>query len=607
MTFDEFNAAPAAQAAAWLDGVYEHSPWIAKGVLQQRPFRSLTQLKRALVEVVRHAGREPQLALLRAHPELAGKAIVAGSLTAESADEQTRSGLTHCTPEELTTIQQLNAAYRTQFGWPFLLAVRGPRGLGLTRTEIIATLERRLVGHPDFEFAECLRQIHRIAEIRLNDKFGVAPTLGNVVWDWAEALSAHTDPGAAETGQLSVTYLTDAHRACAAQLRVWMGECGFDTVGMDAVGNVVGVYRGASPHPPSTGSGQAKPLPEGEEVKRTLLTGSHYDTVRNGGKYDGRLGILVPMLCVRELHAQGRRLPFDVEVVGFAEEEGQRYKATFLGSGALIGQFDTAWLDQVDADGVSMRQAMSRAGLDPNAIPAIRRDPSKYIGFIEAHIEQGPVLNELELPLGVVTSINGSVRYTGEVIGVASHAGTTPMDTRRDAATAVAELALYLERRAAVEANLVGTMGMLSVPNGSINVVPGRCQFSLDIRATTDAVRDACAADVLAELKRIAARRGLAFTVEPTMHAAAAPSDPNLQRRWERAVAALGLPVQRLPSGAGHDAMKLHEVMPQAMLFMRGGNSGISHNPLESISNDDAQLCVEAFQNFLNQCAQDLP
>ena len=607
MTFDEFNAAPAAQAAAWLDGVYEHSPWIAKGVLQQRPFRSLTQLKRALVEVVRHAGREPQLALLRAHPELAGKAIVAGSLTAESADEQTRSGLTHCTPEELTTIQQLNAAYRTQFGWPFLLAVRGPRGLGLTRTEIIATLERRLVGHPDFEFAECLRQIHRIAEIRLNDKFGVAPTLGNVVWDWAEALSVHTDPGAAETGQLSVTYLTDAHRACAAQLRVWMGECGFDTVGMDAVGNVVGVYRGASPHPPSTGSGQAKPLPEGEEVKRTLLTGSHYDTVRNGGKYDGRLGILVPMLCVRELHAQGRRLPFDVEVVGFAEEEGQRYKATFLGSGALIGQFDTAWLDQVDADGVSMRQAMSRAGLDPNAIPAIRRDPSKYIGFIEAHIEQGPVLNELDLPLGVVTSINGSVRYTGEVIGVASHAGTTPMDTRRDAATAVAELALYLERRAAVEANLVGTMGMLSVPNGSINVVPGRCQFSLDIRATTDAVRDACAADVLAELKRIAARRGLAFTVEPTMHAAAAPSDPNLQRRWERAVAALGLPVQRLPSGAGHDAMKLHEVMPQAMLFMRGGKSGISHNPLESISNDDAQLCVEAFQNFLNQCAQDLP
>ncbi len=587
MTFDEFNAAPAAQAAAWLEGVYEHSPWIAEGVLPQRPFTSLAQLKRALVEGVRSAGREPQLALLRAHPELAGKAALAGTLTAESADEQSRSRLSQCTPQELAALQRLNAAYNAKFGWPFLLAIRGPRGTGLTRTEIIATLERRLDGHPDFEFAECLRHIHRIAEIRLNDKFGVTPALGNLVWDWAEALAAHSDPGATEAGQLTVIYLTDAHRACAAQLSAWMRECGFDDVVIDAVGNVVGLYQGS------------------RAGAQRLLTGSHYDTVRNAGKYDGRLGILVPMLCVRELHAQGRRLPFDLEVVAFAEEEGQRYKATFLGSGALIGQFDTAWLDQVDADGVSMRQAMSRAGLDPNAIPAIRRDRSKYIGFIEVHIEQGPVLNELDLPLGVVTSINGSVRYTGEVIGMASHAGTTPMRTRRDAATAVAELALYLERRAAAKENIVGTMGMLNVPNGSINVVPGRCRFSLDIRATTDDARDACAADVLAELQRIAERRGLHFTVEPTMRAAAAPSDVQLQARWERAVAALGLPVHRLPSGAGHDAMKLHEVMPQAMLFLRGGNSGISHNPLESISNDDTQLCVEAFQNFLNQCAQD--
>ena len=625
MTFDEFNAAPAAQAAAWLDGVYEHSPWIAEDVLPQRPFTSLAHLKRALVVLVRSAGREPQLALLRAHPELAGKAALAGTLTAESANEQSRSRLSQCTPQELAALQRLNAAYNAKFGWPFLLAIRGPRGTGLTRTEIIATLERRLDGHPDFEFAECLRQMHRIAEIRLNDKFGATPALGNTVWDWAEALAAHSDPGASEAGQLTVTYLTNAHRACAAQLSAWMRECGFDNVAIDAVGNAVGLYRGTSPHP--------RPLPGGEGVKRTLLTGSHYDTVRNAGKYDGRLGILVPMLCVRELHAQGRRLPFDLEVVAFAEEEGQRYKATFLGSGALIGQFDNAWLEQVDANGVSMRDAMAHAGLDPRAIPDIQRDASNYIGFIEVHIEQGPVLNELDLPLGVVTSINGSVRYTGEVIGMASHAGTTPMRTRRDAATAVAELALYLERRAtqgnvalplsgipsgdgrrmssalghSVEApQLVGTMGLLNVPNGSINVVPGRCQFSLDIRATTDDVRDACAADVLAELKAIAERRGLDFTVEQTMRAAAAPSDPNLQQRWERAVVALGLPVQRLPSGAGHDAMKLHEVMPQAMLFLRGGNSGISHNPLESISNDDAQLCVEAFQNFLNQCAEDL-
>ena len=219
------------------------------------------------------------------------------------------------------------------------------------------------------------------------------------------------------------------------------------------------------------------------------------------------------------------------------------------------------------------------------------------------HIEQGPVLNEMDLPLGIVTSINGNARFVGEIVGMASHAGTTPMDRRRDAATATAELALYLEKRGASVPDLVATMGMLQVPNGSINVVPGRCSFSLDIRATTNAVRDACIADVRAELARICERRGLHFKLEETIRAAAAPSDPAWQRRWEHAVTALGLPLFRMPSGAGHDAMKLHEVMPQAMLFVRGLNAGISHNPLESITNDDTELCVRAFMHLLDQLA----
>jgi beta-ureidopropionase / N-carbamoyl-L-amino-acid hydrolase len=290
-------------------------------------------------------------------------------------------------------------------------------------------------------------------------------------------------------------------------------------------------------------------------------------------------------------------------VVGFAEEEGQRYKATFLGSGALTGHFDTSWLDQQDADGITMRAAMAQAGLKPVDIAAIQRDPARYLGFVEVHIEQGPVLNALELPLGIVTSINGSVRYVGEIIGMASHAGTTPMDSRRDAATAAAELALYLEQRGSAQPHLVATMGMLHVPGGSINVVPGRCQFSLDIRATTNEVRDACANDVLAQLKALCDRRGVGYTLEETVRAAAAPSDPAWQARWEQAVAALGLPLHRLPSGAGHDAMKLHEVMPQAMLFVRGQNAGISHNPLEAVTNDDAQLAVMAFQHLLENLA----
>ena len=586
LMLEKINTASAAQFVELLAGIYEHSPWIAERAALLRPFASLVQLKLSLANVVREAGRELQLGLIRAHPELAGKAMVSKTLTAESTNEQGKAGLTDCTPAEFAKIQQLNADYNAKFGFPFILAVRGPRGLGLPKAEIIATFERRLDNHPDFELAECLRNIHRIAEIRLNDKFGYTPVLGNHVWDWAERLSTNSDPGYAERGELTVTYLTDAHRACAQRLAHWMkSDCGFDEVEIDAVGNVVGIYHGV------------------DRSAKRLLTGSHYDTVRNGGKYDGRLGILAPMACVRELHAQGRRLPFGFEVVGFAEEEGQRYKAVFLGSGALTGHFDLAWLDQKDADGISMRDAMVHAGLCIADIPKLTRDASKYLGFVEVHIEQGPVLNEIDMPLGIVTSINGSVRYVGEIVGMASHAGTTPMDRRRDAAAGAAELLLFVEQRAAAVPRLVGTVGMLEVPSGSINVVPGRCKFSLDIRATTNAVRDACASDVRDELKRICDRRGLHFKLEETVRAAAAPSSPPWQLRWENAVAALGLPLHRMPSGAGHDAMKLHEIMPQAMLFMRGLNAGISHNPLESITNDDTELCVQAFQNLLEQLA----
>ena len=587
LTLAQLNAATVDECVALLDGTYEHSPWIARAAAAHRPFASLVHLKSVLAQMVREAGLDAQLVLIRAHPELAGKAMVSKTLTAESTGEQSKAGLTDCTPDEFARIQQLNADHNARFGFPFILAVRGPRGLGFGKHEIIATMARRLGNHPDFERAECLRNIHRIAEIRLNDKLGHVPAQGNLVWDWAEQLAVHSEPGYQERGELTVTYLTDAHRAVARDLQTWMRECGFDEVTQDAVGNVVGIYHG-----------QDRSAPR-------LLTGSHFDTVRNGGKYDGRLGILVPMACVQALHRAGRRLPFGLEVVGFSEEEGQRYKAVFLGSGALTGQFNSDWLDQRDADGIAMRDAMAHAGLNVADIAALQRDPSQYQGFVEVHIEQGPVLNALDMPLGIVTSINGSVRYLGEVVGMASHAGTTPMDQRRDAATAVAELALFAEKRAASVPHVVATMGMLEVPHGSINVVPGRCRFSLDVRATTNEVRDACAADIRAELTAICARRGLHFSLEDTMRAAAAPSAPQWQQRWERAVQALGLPLYRMPSGAGHDAMKLHEIMPQAMLFVRGLNAGISHNPLESITNDDADLCVQAFAHLLDQLATD--
>ena len=605
LTLAQLNTATPAEALALLDGVYEHSPWIAQSALVHRPFASLAALKHALTVAVSQASRETQIALVRAHPELAGKAMADQSLTAESTTEQKKAGLAHCTPQEFAQLQQLNASYFAKFDWPFILAVRGPRSTGLTRQQIIATLQRRLHGHPDFELQECLRQIHRIAEIRLNDKFASPPDLGNTLWDWQELLAQHSDPGFKEQGLLTVTYLTDAHRACAAQIAQDMRDCGFDSVAIDAVGNVVGRYE-------SNSWLSSIYLGKTAKTPKYFLTGSHYDTVRNGGKYDGRLGFYTPMLCVRQLHQADKRLPFGIEVVAFAEEEGQRYKATFLASGALLGQFNPAWLDQTDADGISLRAAMAHAGLNPANIAGVQRDPANYLGFVEVHVEQGPVLNELNLPLGIVTSINGSVRMQCEVIGMASHAGTTPMNRRRDAAAAVAELSLYLEQRALQDDQSphgcsVATIGTLQVPNGSVNVVPGRCQFSLDMRAPTDLQRDKLVQDVLAQLEDICYKRGLQYTAEETLRAAAAPSDAAWQARWESAVAKCGVPIHRMPSGAGHDAMKLHEIMPQAMLFVRGENSGISHNPLESTTNDDMQLGVQAFQNLLAHLAQEIP
>lgn len=569
------NQAPADEALSWLQGIYEHSPWVGEQALAQRPFRSLAHLKWALAHAVMQADPSQQMALIKAHPLLAAKPNP--HLTSESQSEQQVAGLWQSTPAQALRLEELNTAYLAQFGWPFIVAVRGPRGLGLTPQAILDTMQWRMHQSPDVEFQECLRQIHRIAELRLNEKCQQHPVLGAEVWDWHEWLAQFSDPAYAEQGQLSVAYLTPAHQACAQTIALGMQACGFDEVRIDAVGNVVGRY-----HPAQKGG-------------QYLLTGSHYDTVRNGGKYDGRLGVFVPMACVREWARAGLRFAKGLEVVAFAEEEGQRYKATFLASSALVGDFDPAWLDQVDADGISMRDALHAAGHHPEDIAAIQRDPKDYVGFVEVHIEQGPVLHGLNLPLGIVTSINGSVRYLGQLTGTASHAGTSPMDQRHDAVAAFAEWAVYVEKRARLDGDSVATVGMLQVPQGSVNVVPGQVHFSLDMRAPSDAQRDALIQDLLAKLRDVCHARGIQHRLEETVRAAAAPSDLVLQQRWEQAVTSLGLPLHHMPSGAGHDAMKMHHLMPQAMLFVRGENQGISHNPLECTTADDMQLAIWAF------------
>ncbi|NNG25313.1 allantoate amidohydrolase [Telluria aromaticivorans] len=575
-TLQDLNSCDRAAFVATLRGIYEHSPWIAEGAAVLRPFDSPVALKQGLQAVVTLASKDQQLALLRAHPELAGKAAIAGELTAESTGEQAASGLNRCSAEEYATLHELNAAYKDKFGFPFILAVKGPLGAGLTRSAIIETFARRLKNQPADELAECLRQVHRIAEIRLNELLKVQHMFGPQVMEWAEQLGAISD----SVDHLTCAYMTPAHQRTAAQLRDWMIESGMD-VHIDAVGNVVGRYAAAQPD------------------AKTLITGSHYDTVRNGGKYDGRLGILLPITLVAHLKERGERLPFHLEVIGFAEEEGVRFRSTFLGSSAITGRFNPILLEQQDAEGVTMREALVSAGHDPAAIAGIARDPAMLLGFVEVHIEQGPVLLERGLPVGVVTAIAGSSRYLVELGGVASHAGTTPMGMRRDAAAAAAEIVLLVEARCSGRGSLVGTVGQLEVPSGSVNVIPGQCRLSLDIRAADDAVRLEAVDDILAGISAICARRGIDEKLWKLVEADAAPCAPRLMDRLGKAIEDSGLPRYDLLSGAGHDAMEMASITEVAMLFTRCGNGGISHNPLETMTADDAEIAGQVLLIFL--------
>ncbi|HEY0063002.1 MAG TPA: allantoate amidohydrolase [Telluria sp.] len=575
-TLTDLNSCPTADFIATLRGIYEHSPWIPERAAVQRPFATLAALKFALQEVVSRASIDEQLGLIRAHPELAGKAAIAGELTAESTLEQAKSGLNLCSAAEYATLHQLNADYNAKFGFPFILAVKGPDGQGLTRQSTIETFTRRLKNQRADEMAECLRQIHRIAELRLNDLLQVVPDFGPTLVRWLDTIGAWSEM---DDG-LTCSYMTDVHRRTAGQLAEWMLEAGME-VQIDAVGNVTGRYVSANPD------------------AKTLMTGSHYDTVRDGGKYDGRLGILLPVAIARHLNERGERLPFHLEVVGFAEEEGVRFKSTFLGSNAVTGRFDTALLDRLDADGISMRQALANAGHDAAAIGAIARDPSSLLGFVEVHIEQGPVLLERGLAVGVVTAIAGSSRYLVDLSGLASHAGTTPMNMRKDSAAAAAEIVLLVEQRCSQAPSLVGTVGQLQVPNGSVNVIPGHCQLSLDIRAADDAVRLAAVKDILEGIGAICARRQIEAAIEQIVSASAAPCAPWLMDQLGAAVQRAGLPRYDLASGAGHDAMALAAMTDVAMLFVRCGNGGISHNRLETMSADDAELAAGVMLDFL--------
>jgi hydantoinase/carbamoylase family amidase len=415
-------------------------------------------------------------------------------------------------------------------------------------------------------------------------------TIGTDILDRVAELGRHSD----SPDHYTRVYLTAAHRAAARRIAQWMEAAGMQ-VRVDAVGSVIGRYDAAS-FDAGSSLGHAAP--------KTLLMGSHFDSVRNGGKYDGVLGILVPIACVAELKRRGERLPVAIEIAAFADEEGARFHTSFLASRALIGRFDSAALSRLDQDGVSLADAMRAAGLDPGKIDAARIDPASLAAYVEVHIEQGPVLLDSSHALGVVTSIAAGLRHTVRVKGEAGHAGTVPMARRHDALAAAAEMVLAVEKRCGAGASLVGTVGILKVKDGSSNVIPGEVEFTIDIRAADGTTHLEAQRDVFAACEAIARRRGVAIEHTKTHEVKAVPCAPWLQDAIARSIEhTVGASAPRLPSGAGHDAMVLAEVTDVGMLFVRCGAGGVSHNPAETVTAEDAEAAVRALLDFLRSFA----
>lgn len=384
-------------------------------------------------------------------------------------------------------------------------------------------------------------------------------------------------------GKLTRIYLTKELREAADLILSWMREAGM-SAHLDAIGNVCGRYEGERPGAPC------------------LLLGSHYDTVRDAGKWDGPLGVITAITCVADLNRRGKRLPFAIEVVGFADEEGVRFASTLLGSRAVAGTFDESVLNTRDRDGVSMRDALVTFGLDPDHIGAAARARRELLAYLELHIEQGPVLEAQSLPVGVVTAIAGATRLAARLTGMAGHAGTVPMALRRDALAGAAECIGVIEQLCRTdEGGLVGTVGYIQARPGATNVIPGEVSFTIDMRAPTDTHRKRAVADVVRQIEAIAKRRQLALQLDVTHENRTVPCAAWLNEQIAQAIGAEGFPVFELPSGAGHDGMAMIDVADVGMIFVRC-RGGISHHPDEHVDLADAEagarVLLRVIENF---------
>ena len=395
--------------------------------------------------------------------------------------------------------------------------------------------------------------------------------------EWLDELAECSEDPAVLTRR----YLTPEHAQAAELIMRRMREAGM-SARLDAVGNVVGHYPGRRPG------------------ARRLILGSHLDTVRNAGRFDGTLGVMLSIACIRSLHERGERLDYPVDVIAFGDEEGVRFQATLFGSQAVAGNLDPEVLNAVDDDGVHLYEAMREFGLDPDAVGEAGYDRDDVAAYVEVHIEQGPVLEAEDLPVGVVTSIAGAVRLRVEVIGRAGHAGTVPMHLRRDALAAASEAVIAVERVCLETPGTVGTVGMLRTVSGAVNVIPGVVEFTVDVRGESDERRQDALERIEEVFAEIASRRGVHFDCVPTHETGARQCSPWLMRRLGEAVEAEGFTVRKLPSGAGHDAMAMAHLTDIGMLFVRC-KDGISHHPAESMTAVDAGVAARVVLRFLER------
>jgi allantoate deiminase len=388
-----------------------------------------------------------------------------------------------------------------------------------------------------------------------------------------------------EPGRITRPYGSAALTDAMVRVAGWMEAAGM-TTRRDAIGNLRGRYEGSDLN------------------AAALLLGSHLDSVRDAGRFDGPLGVLVAIAAVERLHRERRRLPFPIDVIAFADEEGLRFQTAYLGSKAVAGVFDTSLLDRRDGSGISLLQAILAFGGDVKAIPDAALRPNEAFAYVETHIEQGPHLESVDLPLGVVTAIAGQTRVGLDFRGEAGHAGTVAMALRRDSLPAAAEFILDVERTARESPGLVATVGQVAVEPGASNVIPSSVNLSLDVRHPDDAVRRDAVHALEHDARGIATRRRLGVEWQIVQEQRAVPCDASLSSSLEQAIAGAGLPVERLASGAGHDAVIMSAVVPVAMLFVRC-QGGISHNPAESVLNSDVVAAIEVLNRLLDELVKE--